>query len=75
MKNARLFENEHIETLGNDIGVIVSEAYFLAMCSWIEDKLIWMNNQKFSQVSVCHISLCTHHFFQIAYPPYIIRTK
>lgn len=27
MKNARLFENEHIETLGNDIGVIVSEAH------------------------------------------------
>ncbi len=27
MKNAELFENEHIETLGNDIGVIVSEAH------------------------------------------------
>ncbi len=27
MKNTELFENEHIETLGNDIGVIVSEEH------------------------------------------------
>ena len=27
MKNVKLFENEHIETLGNDVGVIVSSAH------------------------------------------------